>query len=281
MTEVAREFRFTDTNFEQLRELALEQTGIVLGDNKRQMVYGRLARRLRKLGLPSFDAYCDHLRAHPDTELGELINAITTNLTAFFREQHHFEHLVEQALPVWLDRNRSERRIRIWSAGCSTGEEPYSIAMTLAEQPQLSGWDVRILATDIDTSVVETGARGVYPAERVEGLSEARQRRWFERGVGQNAGRMRVKQTLRDLVYFRPLNLLKDWPMRGPFDAIFCRNVVIYFDKPTQRTLFARFADILTPDGLLYIGHAETLFKVSDRFASAGRTVYRNKGSMS
>ena len=277
MTEAVREFRFTDTNFEQLRELALEQTGIVLGDNKRQMVYGRLARRLRALQMHNFDDYCDYLRAHPDSELGELINAITTNLTAFFREQHHFEHLATQAVPEILQRNAASRRLRVWSAGCSTGEEAYSIAMTLTEQPALENWDVRILATDIDTSVVHIGAEGVYPAERLELVPEARLRRWFDRGTGDNSGRLRVKQALRDKVYFRPLNLLRTWPMRGPFDVIFCRNVVIYFDKDTQKELFDRFADMLAPDGLLYIGHAETLFKVSDRFVSVGRTVYRKR----
>lgn len=277
MTQAVREFRFTDTNFNQLRELALEQTGIVLGDNKRQMVYGRLAKRLRALHMSNFDDYWDYLREHSDSELGELINAITTNLTAFFREQHHFEHLATQALPEILQRNAASRRLRVWSAGCSTGEEAYSIAMTLSEQPALSNWDVRILATDIDTSVVNVGAAGVYPAERLELVPEARRRRWFERGTGSNIGRMRVKQALRDRVSFRPLNLLRAWPMRGPFDVIFCRNVVIYFDKDTQKDLFARFADILSPEGLLYIGHAETLFKVSDRFASVGRTVYRKR----
>lgn len=273
-TEV-REFNFTDSNFEQLRQIALAHTGIVLGENKRQMMYGRLARRIRQLGLGSFDEYCARLERDPDSELGELINAITTNLTAFFRENHHFEHLASTALPEILTRNAGSRRLRVWSAGCSTGEEPYSIAMTLAESANLAGWDARILATDIDTNVVQRADAGVYGGDRVNGVDPKRQRRWFERGVGENAGKLRVRRELRDLIAFRALNLLGPWPMRGPFDVIFCRNVVIYFDKETQRKLFERYADILAPQGYLYIGHSETLFKICDRFESIGGTIYR------
>lgn len=270
-----REFRFTDQNFEQLRRIAFEHTGIVLGENKRQMMYGRLARRIRQLGLASFDDYCARLERDPDGEVGELINAITTNLTAFFRENHHFEHLAGTALPEILAANAASRRLRIWSAGCSTGEEPYSIAMTLAETANLSGWDARILATDIDTNVVAKADAGVYAAERVQGMEPRRVKRWFETGGGEGAGRLRVVRPLCDLIAFRPLNLLGPWPMRGPFDVIFCRNVVIYFDKEAQRQLFARYADILAPHGYLYIGHSETLFKISDRFRAIGGTIYR------
>lgn len=280
MTTDVREFRFTDDNFQQLRALAREHTGIVLGDNKRQMIYGRLARRLRVLGLPSFDDYCERLRDDPQAELSELVNAITTNLTSFFREQHHFDHVRTVAVPEIVRRNGASRRLRVWSAGCSTGEEPYSLAMTLADCPALSGWDVRILATDIDTQCIRTAAAGVYSEERVEGITADLQRRWFQRGAGENRGKLRVKPALREMVTFRALNLLNEWPMRGPFDLIFCRNVVIYFDKDTQRVLFHRFADLLAPEALLYIGHAETLFKVSDRFRSVGRTIYRCSGGM-
>ena len=271
----AREFPFSDRNFEQLRQIAFEHTGIVLGENKRQMMYGRLARRIRQLGLAGFDDYCARLEADLDSELGELVNAITTNLTSFFRENHHFEHLANTALPEILAHNAGTRRLRIWSAGCSTGEEPYSIAMTLAESSRLNGWDARILATDIDTSVVARADSGVYPLERVKDMDPQRLRRWFEKGVGENAGKLRVNRSLRDLIAFRSLNLLGDWPMRGPFDIIFCRNVVIYFDKETQRRLFDRFADMLAPHGYLYIGHSETLFKISDRFKPVGGTIYR------
>ncbi|MBZ0070727.1 MAG: protein-glutamate O-methyltransferase [Gammaproteobacteria bacterium] len=271
----AREFHFTDQNFELLRRIAFEHTGIVLGENKRQMMYGRLARRIRQLGLDSFDAYCARLEQDADSELGELINAITTNLTSFFRENHHFEHLARAALPEVMAANAATRRLRIWSAGCSTGEEAYSIAMTLAETANLSGWDARILATDIDTNVVATADTGIYAADRVQGMDPKRVKRWFERGTGETAGRLRVTRPLRERIAFRPLNLLGSWPLRGPFDIIFCRNVVIYFDKETQRKLFARYADILAPHGYLYIGHSETLFKISDRFRPVGGTIYR------
>ena len=275
MAGESREFQFSDRNFEQLREVAFAHTGIVLGENKRQMVYGRLARRIRQLGLGSFDEYCSRLEQDPDGEIGELINAITTNLTSFFREKHHFEHLANTALPEIMTRNTGSRRLRIWSAGCSTGEEPYSIAMTLAESSRLNGWDARILATDIDTSVVEKADSGVYASDRTKDMDPQRLRHWFEKGVGQNNGKLRANRALRDLIAFRSLNLLGPWPMRGPFDIIFCRNVVIYFDKETQRELFNRYADILAPDGYLYIGHSESLFKISDRFKSIGGTIYR------
>jgi chemotaxis protein methyltransferase CheR len=277
MTGEPREFQFTDRNFEQLRKIAFEHTGIVLGENKRQMMYGRLARRIRQLGLTSFDDYCTRLEEDLDSELGELVNAITTNLTSFFRENHHFEHLAGTALPEIMSRNAGKRRLRIWSAGCSTGEEPYSIAMTLAESTRLNGWDARILATDIDTNVVARADSGVYPMERVKDMDPKRLRRWFEKGVGENAGKLRANRTLRELIAFRSLNLLGEWPMRGPFDIIFCRNVVIYFDKETQRRLFERYAEILAPDGYLYIGHSETLFKISDRFHPVGGTIYRKR----
>nr|WP_245795384.1 protein-glutamate O-methyltransferase CheR [Thioalkalivibrio denitrificans] len=275
-TEI-REFQFTDRHFDKLRRLASEHTGIVLGENKRQMMYGRLARRIRQLGLRSFDEYCARLEEDPESELGELVNAITTNLTAFFRENHHFEHLARTAVPEVLERNAATRRLRIWSAGCSTGEEPYSIAMVLGESAALSGWDTRILATDIDTNVVARADTGVYPIERVRDMDSKRRRQWFQKGTGANAGKCRVHPSLREMIAFRPLNLLGPWPMRGPFDIIFCRNVVIYFDKKTQRNLFDRYADILAPGGYLYIGHSESLFRINDRFDSVGGTIYRKR----
>ncbi|MBI5461619.1 MAG: protein-glutamate O-methyltransferase CheR [Gammaproteobacteria bacterium] len=275
MTADEREFQFTDRDFAFLRQIAYEHTGITLGDTKRQMVYGRLARRIRQLGLDSFAAYCQRIENDLDSELGELVNAITTNLTSFFRENHHFEHLTDTALPEIVAHNAGARRLRVWSAGCSTGEEPYSIAMTLAESGQLSGWDARILATDIDTNVVAKARSGVYGDERIQDIAPQRLRRWFQRGGGANAGKARVAQPLRDMISFRQLNLLGPWPMQGPFDVIFCRNVVIYFDKETQRKLFARYADLLAPHGYLYIGHSETLFKISEQFRLIGGTIYK------
>jgi chemotaxis protein methyltransferase CheR len=274
---VAPEFEFTDRDFNYLRELVGRHAGIALADTKRQLVYGRLSRRLRALRLRSFADYCAYVEAQPEAELGNLINAITTNLTAFFRERHHFAVLDQRLLPALATARAATRRLRLWSAGCSTGAEPYSIAMTAGECAAVRGWEVRILATDIDTNVLETASRGVYGEKDVEGLSAAQRQRWFLRGKGANAAQVKVKPELRAMVEFRPLNLIKPWPMKGPFDAIFCRNVVIYFDKPTQRQLFDRMADLLADDGLLFIGHSESLFKVCDRFEPAGPTVYRKR----
>ena len=272
-----REFEFTDRDFAFLRDIVTGHSGITLGEQKRQLVYGRLTRRLRQLRLDSFEQYCDYVEQHLDEELGELINAITTNLTSFFRENHHFEHLAASALPETMARNAGAHRLRLWSAGCSTGEEPYSIAMTVSETlgPVLPGWDARILATDIDSQVVAKAQAGVYQQDRIEGISPSRQRRWFSRGTGPNSGKVRVNGDLQELIAFRQLNLLKDWPMRGPFDIIFCRNVVIYFDKDTQKTLFNRYADLLVPNGYLYVGHSESLHRISDRFKLIGKTIYQ------
>mgnify|MGYP001013569799 FL=1 len=225
-----------------------------------------------------FDDYCRLLETggEDNPELGEFVNALTTNLTSFFREQHHFEFLGRELLPALMrERSLSARRIRIWSAGCSTGEEPYSIAMVVRETLPSVGWDAKILATDLDSNVLATAQRGVYDEARIKDLPEARARRWFQKGRGTQSGQVRVAPDLQDMIVFRRLNLMLDWPMSGPFDVIFCRNVVIYFDKPTQRTLFERFADLLTERGHLFVGHSESLFKVTDRFAPLGKTIYR------
>ena len=278
---IDREFTFTEQDFAYLGDLVTGHTGITLGGHKRQLVYGRLARRLRQLGLTDFAEYCRYLDQHMDSELGELINAITTNLTSFFRENHHFEHLAQHALPDRMARGGATRRLRLWSAGCSTGEEPYSIAMTVAETlgGDLALWDARVLATDIDTQVLERAASGIYPEERIEGIEPTRRRRWFRRGAGPNAGKTKVQEDLQALIAFRQLNFMDAvWPMRGPFDVIFCRNVVIYFDKATQKTLFNRFADLLALDGYLYVGHSESLHGTSTRFRLIGRTIYQKVG---
>ena len=270
---VAGEIPLTDADFASIVRFVHEASGIALGDTKRDLVYGRLRRRLRMLGLGSFAAYRSLLDGPEGAaERVRMVNAITTNLTGFFREMHHFEHLAREVLPK-LRGARGNRRLRIWSAGCSSGEEPYTIAMTLrAAMPDLAQWDARILATDIDTDMVAHGAAGLYDAQRAASIPEG-----YRRGAVQKQpdGRMAMGDPLRSLITFKPLNLLGQWPMRGPFDVIFCRNVVIYFDKPTQRALFDRYAEILAPDGHLYIGHSETLFRVSERFVHLGRTIYR------
>ena len=271
-----RDYSFSDDDFNFLRGLVTRNTGIVLADHKRDMVYGRLCRRLRALNLNSFSDYCDLIRSGNDGELVELVNAITTNLTSFFREPHHFDYLSKTVIPQLAETKARTKQLRIWSAGCSTGEEPYSIAMVVRESlPATVSWDIRILATDLDSNCVSTANKGVYKEERVAGISRERLRRWFRRGVGSNAGLVKVNPELQRMIDFRQLNLLRDWPMKDPFDVIFCRNVVIYFDKETQARLFGRYADLLDDRGHLFIGHSESLYKITDRFELIGQTIYR------
>lgn len=268
-----REFPMTERNFEFLRKLARENTGIELSDHKKEMIYSRLVRRIRFLKLGSFDHYCDYLNTHTAAELTDFINAITTNLTSFFRENHHFEFLKATVFPQIRANNRISKRLRIWSAGCSTGEEPYSIAMSIMEGGFDTGWDAKILATDLDSNVVAHGSAGLYDKERVEGIGKERIQKWFTPSV--DGQQYQVKPPLQQLISFKQLNLLQSWPMSGPFDVIFCRNVVIYFSKDTQKTLFDRYANMLADGGYLFIGHSESLYGVSDRFESLGRTIYR------
>jgi chemotaxis protein methyltransferase CheR len=273
---VEQEYALRDADFRKIVRLVMDTAGIVLSDRKRPFVQGRLGRRLRVLGLPDFRQYCNLLETPAgDDERANLINAITTNHTAFFREPHHFTYLTKTILPTIATAagNSQSGRLRIWSAGCSTGEEPYTIAMTLFDhQPSLAGWDVKILATDLDTNVVAHAAAGIYDAERMESVPSALRKRFVTELTD---GRSQMNDDLHSMIAFSPLNLLQKWPMKGPFDVIFCRNVVIYFDKPTQRNLFDRYAEILKPDGWLFIGHSESLLNVTDRFNLVGRTTYR------
>ncbi len=270
-----REFNFSTEDYAFLARLMKEKTGIDLGPSKQNMVYARLAKRLRKLHIPSFRAYCDFI-ASPEgvDELGATLNALTTNLTKFFRENHHFEHLGDQALTEIRARAvTGGRRLRIWSAGCSSGEEPYSIAITLRRaMPDIAQWDAKILATDIDTEMVRRGSEGIYNADALEGMAGDLRDKYFE---PHGPGKVRVRPELRQLVSFKHLNLMERWPMRGPFDVIFCRNVVIYFDKDTQRVLFDRYANMLVPGGFMYIGHSENLFGITERFKLLGRNIHR------
>ena len=262
---------FTEEDFTAIAAMVRQASGIVLGETKRDLVYGRLRRRLRARGLGSFVDYRAALEGEDGAqERVRMINAVTTNLTGFFRERHHFEHLAGQVLPRLP---RDSRRLRIWSAGCSSGEEPYSLALTLlGAMPDLGAWDARILATDIDTDMVAAAAAGRYAAERVAPIpAELRGNHLVQHPDGS----AEMAPAAKSLIAFRSLNLLGPWPMRGPFDVIFCRNVVIYFDKPTQRELFDRYAELLVPGGHLYVGHSESLFRVSERFQHLGRTIYR------
>jgi chemotaxis protein methyltransferase CheR len=270
-----------DAEFEFIRHVIAENAGIVLGPNKRHLVQGRLAKRLRELNLASYEAYCEHVRDSGPEELVGLINALTTNVTAFFRENHHFEALASYMLPEAMQRNQQSRRLRIWSAGCSSGEEPYCLAMVASEAvPQNLRWDMKILATDIDSEMVATAQRGIYPMDRLSAVAQERLQRNFRRGTGDNAGVARVNPELAKLISFRPLNLLHPWPMRGPFDIIFCRNVMIYFDQPTREKLVARFSDLLADDGYLCLGHSESIHAGSSPFRLVGKTIYRKSGSV-
>ena len=274
-TQRLREFAFGDEDFTALRTLVKRLTGINLTEQKRELVYGRLSRRLRALNLSSFRDY-RRLLVENSSELVQLTNAITTNLTAFFREPHHFDYLREQVLKPRAADPRGSRRVRIWSAGCSTGEEPYSIAMTVLEAiPELARWDLRILATDLDSDVLQRAQRGLYAADRVSGMDSKRLARFFVEERSGTGSAYRITPALASLITFKQLNLMHKLPMRGPLDVIFCRNTVIYFDKQTQRELFGRFAVLQRAGDMLFLGHSESLFKVSDSYTLIGRTIYR------
>lgn len=272
-----REFEFTDADFDSLRRLVHEVSGIVLSDSKRELVYGRLSRRLRHLGMTSFAEYRALLAGERGgAEIGEFTNAVTTNLTSFFRESHHFSYLRDHFLLPRAQDPRASRRIRIWCSAASTGEEPYSIAMTVAEAiPDWERWDIKILATDLDTDVLRHGETGSYKEERLRTVPRALVEKYFSRGGKGAETCFQVRPELAGMITFRQLNLTHRLPMKGPLDIIFCRNVIIYFGKDTQRDLFARIAPLQQPGNLLFLGHSETLFKVSDAWSLIGKTVYR------
>ncbi len=277
-------YQLTDREFHLFQRLIHTEVGISLSEHKRELVRSRLARRLRVHGCASFQEYYDRLMAG---ELGEgervqMLNAITTNKTDFYRERAHFDFLADEFIPAVKAQaaRTGERRIRIWSAGCSTGEEPYTIAITLREAlGSLLAWDIRILASDVDTDVLARAAQGIYHEERVADIPKASLARHFLRGTGSQAGLVRVTDEVRELVTFRRINLLEDpWPIRATFDCIFCRNVMIYFDKATQRRLVERFAGYLKTAGYLFLGHSESLYGISDQFAFLRNTIHRKLG---
>ncbi len=264
------EFTFNSEDFERVRKLIHARAGISLADSKQNLVYSRLSRRIRKLGMRGFTQYLDFLERSHGEEWTEFTNALTTNLTSFFREAHHFDILREHLL------SQPAGKIRLWSAASSTGEEPYSMAITACEAFNSECPPVEIIATDLDTQVLEKAARGVYSIDRIAGLSKERQKKHFMKGGGPNAGQCRVKEHLRRMVTFRQLNLLApSWHIEGQFSAIFCRNVMIYFDKDTQYRVIAKLVRHLNPDGLLFAGHSESFFHAADLVRSCGKTVYR------
>jgi chemotaxis protein methyltransferase CheR len=268
MDNVERDFDFQPADFRRVRALIYDHAGIALAESKQQLVYSRLSRRLRALGLRSFKEYLDGLESGVIDDWQEFVNALTTNLTSFFREPHHFPILAEH-----LGRAGAGRPQRVWCAAASTGEEPYSIAMTATEalgaRPA-----VEIVATDIDTNCLRQAEQGIFPMERVEKLPSERLRRFFLRGTGGRAGLACVRPEVRALVNFRQLNLQDPFPFRDKFDAIFCRNVMIYFDKPTQVRILERFVPLLVPDGLLFCGHSENFSNARALFRLRGKTVY-------
>lgn len=266
-----KEFPMRDEDFHHLSSIAYDISGIVLGDHKKELVYSRIARRIRQLNLTNFSQYCDYLDTNKDTETNEFVNSITTNLTSFFRESHHFEFLAKEIIPKWKATKKT-KPIRIWSSACSTGPEPYSIAITLHKNMRIKDYNIKILATDLDSNVLAKGKSGVYPLSEIEQMPRD-YLSCFLRNEKNETGM--IKPDIRKLVQFNRLNLLGPWPMKGKFDVIFCRNVVIYFNKETQKELFDRLADSLEDGGYLFIGHSETLHGVSNRFVSKGRTIYQ------
>ncbi|MFD1912737.1 CheR family methyltransferase [Halodurantibacterium flavum] len=265
--------------FGRIAKLVYSESGIVLPDSKQPLVVSRLSKRLRVLGLGSFSDYVQLVEgAQGQDERGCMISALTTNVTRFLREIHHFEQLRQEVLPPLIAEARRGRRVRIWSAGCSTGEEPYSIAFTLLDAcPEAARLDIKILATDIDPEVIATAQRGIYPAQALSPLPPATLGKYLQpRGAGQHE----VTEAVRELLSFRVLNLLAQWPFRGPFDVIFCRNVVIYLDAETKETLWQRYASVLAPGGYLFIGHSERVSATAmGYFQTAGVTAYRRSGA--
>ena len=269
--ERTREFAYAERDFVRVKKLIYAHAGISLADSKRDLVYSRLARRLRATGFEHFGEYLNALEN--DQLAGEwehFVNALTTNLTAFFREAHHFEILAKHLLSL-----KGRRPIRIWCSAASTGEEPYSIAMTVVETFNSFQTPVTLVSSDLDTNVLETGSRGIYAMDRVRQLSKERLHRFFLKGHGANEGMVRVRPELRKMITFEQVNLLESgWPIEGPLDVLFCRNVMIYFDKETQYKILARFAPLMRPDGLLIAGHSESFVHATDLFRSMGKTVY-------
>ncbi len=272
-------FKLSDDDFSFICQFVYDTTGIVLNEKKREMLYRRFTRIIRDRKLASFADYCQLLRKNTEQETDYFINAITTNLTSFFRENHHFDFLLLEELPRLIKSNSKTKRLRVWSCASSTGEEPYSIAITIMEKMKslLTSWDIKILATDIDSNVLSKAKKGIYDLKKIENVTLKYKNTYFHRGLGENSAKVRVDKSLQSLLTFKQLNLLHEWPMKGKFDVIFCRNVIIYFDKETQQELFSRYLEALNPGGILILGHSENLGAYLNQFEHIGRTIYRKK----
>jgi chemotaxis protein methyltransferase CheR len=265
-----REFHFTKKDFDRVSKMIYDHAGISLSDSKQELVYSRLSRRLRATGITTFAEYLALLESNNEAEWEEFANSLTTNLTSFFRESHHFPVLAEHLRSL-----RGKQPISLWCSAASTGEEPYTMAMTVLDTLGRDASRVSIVATDLDTKVLATARAGVYSDERIEKLPADVVKRFFQRGTGEQEGMVRVRQELRDMVTFRQLNLLENnWPIRAPLDVIFCRNVMIYFDKATQLSILKKFAPLLRSNGLLFAGHSESFHNADEYFKLRGKTVY-------
>lgn len=266
----SREFQFTTQDFQRVRKMIYEHAGISLGDSKQELVYSRLSRRLRATGINTFAEYLKRLEQNDAKEWEAFANSLTTNLTSFFREQHHFPLLAEQMKKI----GRSHP-IVLWCSASSTGEEPYSMAMTAIEAFNTFTPPVKIIATDIDTNVLDAARKGIYTLDRVEKLDKELIKKFFFRGTGEQQGYVKVRPELQSMISFRKLNLLDViWPIRDKVDAIFCRNVMIYFDKETQLAILKKMAPLLRSEGLLYAGHSENFYHADAYFKLRNKTVY-------
>jgi chemotaxis protein methyltransferase CheR len=274
------EYPFTLNDFRQIASILRADVGITLTEAKAPLVYARLVKRLRALGLESFRSYCALIATNEGVdERRKMMTSLTTNVTRFFREPHHFEHLKTQVLPALVARARKGGRVRIWSAGCSSGEEPYSIGLTILNLlPDAARHDVKILATDVDPDILDAAREALYPASALEPVSLEDRARGFQHVVAASGRKLwQVAPALRNLVSFRELNLIAEWPMRGPFDAVFCRNTVIYFDEEVQTDIWRRMPPLMAPGGILYIGHSERVLG-TDALRAVGMTTYQNAG---
>lgn len=270
-----REYSYEQKDFEQVKSRIYSHAGIALADHKKDLVYNRLVRRIRELQVESFSDYLTLLDSSSD-EMSQFVNAMTTNLTSFYREAHHFEFLSNTYIPELSD--KGQRSLRIWSSACSIGEEPYSIAISMLEAGiDIKEWDIKIFATDIDTNVLETAKAGIYSLDRVGNLNLTRKKLGFLRGKNENSDQIIIKPELKKMIKFDYCNLMETWSVNEPLDAIFCRNVMIYFDKETQNRLLDRMAELLKPGGVLFIGHSESPTRSMKDFQLLGRTMYQKR----
>ncbi|MEP2946372.1 MAG: protein-glutamate O-methyltransferase [Lentilitoribacter sp.] len=275
---VSGESPLTRRDLSDIADMIYADAGIFLNESKASLVYSRLSKRLRKIGLSSFRDYCELVGSERGAEeRREMLSQLTTNFTKFYRERHHFEHLASDVLPALISRAKAGGRVRIWSSACSLGHEPYSLAMTILSMfPDAAKYDFRLLASDIDPKVVASASEGIYTTDAIEPVGQQFRNEYFN-DLGH--GKFQVKDQVKELISFRELNLIANWPFKGKFDVIFCRNVVIYFDDPTQAKIWQRYADVLLKDGYLYIGHSERLSgPAKARFNNVGVTAFRFEG---